>query len=117
MASMAAISDLIRANADQTFYTFGLFTDDSLQFLYPVANTEEALAATVQRYRKTVDPKYGCTSTRTGMRWSYGDWGFFDYQGGNHFEEINRVLRSNFDRMVADKDFDGELNTARQMAM
>ncbi|MCI0461080.1 MAG: DUF4303 domain-containing protein [Gemmataceae bacterium] len=105
-ALKAAFSDLISANPNQSFYAFGLFTDDSLQFLYPVANTEEALTATVQRYREKVDPKYGCKSTRAGMRWSYGDWGFFPYQGGDHFGEINRVLRSNFDRMVADEEFD-----------
>ena len=75
-ASKAAFSELIRANANQCFYAFALFTDDSLQFLHAVANTEEALTSTVKRYRETVDPKYGCTSTRAGMRWSYGDWGF-----------------------------------------
>ena len=76
-ASKAAFSALIAENSDQTFYAFGLFTDDSLQFMHPAANTEEALTATVRSYRETVDPKYGTTSTRTGMRWSYGDWGFF----------------------------------------
>jgi hypothetical protein len=110
-ACKAAFSDLISANPDQSFYAFGLFTDDSLQFLHPVANTEEALTATVQRYRETVDPRYGCTSTRAGMRWSYGDWGFFPYQGGDHFGEINRVLRSNFHRMIDDEEFDGGLES------
>ena len=74
-----------------------MFTDDSLQFLHPAANTEEALTATVQRYRETVDPKYGCTSTRTGMRWSYGDWGFFANFGEEHFAEINEALIANID--------------------
>jgi hypothetical protein len=110
-ASKAAFSALISANKGQNFYAFGLFTDDSLQFLYPVANTEEALTATVRRYRETVDPKYGCTSTRAGMRWSYGDWGFFPYQEGDHFGEVNRILSSNFDRMVADEGFDGGLDS------
>jgi hypothetical protein len=108
-ASKAAFSALIGENTGQTFYAFGLFTDDSLQFVHPVANTEESLTATVQRYRETVDPRYGCTSTRAGMRWSYGDWGFFPYQDGDHFGEINRMLGSNFDRMVADEEFDGGL--------
>lgn len=96
-ASKAAFSDLIRANANQRFYAFALFTDDSLQFLHAVANTEEALTATVKRYRKTVDPKYGTTSTRAGMRWSYGDWGFFPEVGAEHFKEINDVVSTNFD--------------------
>src|SRR5262249_971683 len=108
-ASKAAFSALLSANKGQSFYAFGLFTDDSLQFLHPVANTEEALTATVQRYRETVDPKYGCTSTRAGMRWSYGDWGFFPYEGGGHFGEINRMLSSNWYRMVTDEEFDGGL--------
>jgi hypothetical protein len=97
-ASKATFSELIRANASQSFYAFGLWTDDSLQFLNPAANTEEALTATVKRYRETVDPKYGCTSTRAGMRWSYGDWGFFPAEVAvDYFEDINEVLRANFD--------------------
>jgi hypothetical protein len=43
------------------------------------------------------------------MRWSYGDWGFFPYEDGDHFAEVNRILRENFDRMVADEEFDGGL--------
>ena len=104
-AAKAAFSALMRENAGQTLYAFGLWTDDSLQFLHAAANSEEALTATVQRYRETVDPKYGCTSTRAGMRWSYGDWGFFPYEDGDHFGEINRILSSNFDRIVSDEEF------------
>jgi hypothetical protein len=97
-ASKAAFSALISANASQSFYAFGLWTDDSLQFLYPAANTEEALTATVKQYRETVDPRYGCKSTRAGMRWSYGDWGFFPADiGVVHFEEINELLRTNIE--------------------
>ncbi|HWB59568.1 MAG TPA: DUF4303 domain-containing protein [Chthoniobacteraceae bacterium] len=96
-ALKAAFSEVICANANQSFYAFALFTDNSLQFLHGVANTEEALALTVKHYRETVDLKYGCTSTRARMRWSYGDWGFFPEVGAEHFEEINKVLRANFD--------------------
>jgi hypothetical protein len=110
-ASKAAFSKLITANTNQRFYAFALFTDDSLQFLYPVANTEEALQATVQHYREKVDPKHGCTSTRAGMRWAYGDWGFFPDVGGDHFNEINEALSSNFDRMVADEEFENFFGT------
>src|SRR6476659_5521965 len=90
-ASKAAFSALLAENTGQTFYAFGLFTDDSLQFMHPAANTEEALTATVRRYRETVDAKYGTTSTRFGMQWSYGDWGFFPYDG-DQFAEVNRLL-------------------------
>ena len=97
-AAKATFSELIRANANQCFYTFGLWTDDSLQFLHAAANTEEGLTATVKRYQETVDPKYGCTSTRASMRWSYGDWVFFPAETAvDHFEKINEVLRTNFD--------------------
>lgn len=109
-ASKAAFSALLADNPSQTFYAFALFTDDSLQFIHPAANTEEALSATVRRYRETVDPEYGTTSTRTGMRWSYGDWGFFPYESGDHFAEVNHLLSENFDRMVADDAFDGGLD-------
>ncbi len=116
-ASKAAFSALIRANPTQSFYAFALFTDDSLQFLRPAANTEQALTATVQRYRETVDPEYGGTSTRAGMRWSYGDWGFFTFDDGGHFDEINRILHSNFDRMIADDEFDGGLGDMWEAAL
>jgi len=53
--------------------------------------------ATVERYRQTVDPKHGTTSTHTGMRWAYGDWGFFANFGTAHFEEINAALIENID--------------------
>lgn len=94
VASKAAFSELISENPPQHFYAFALFSDDSLQFLHAAANTEEALTATVKRYRETVDPKYGCTSTRAGMRWCYGDWGFF-VVGDEHFAEINKALNEN----------------------
>ncbi len=110
-ASKAAFSTLIGENTGQTFYAFGLFTDDSLQFMYPAGNSEEAVTATVRHYRAEVDPKYGNTSTRSGMRWSYGDWGFFPYEGGDHFDEINRILESNFDSMLADEEIDGGLES------
>jgi hypothetical protein len=94
-ALKAAFSELIRADPDQRFYAFAVFTDDSLQLLHAVANTEEALTATVKRYRAKVDPKYGRTSTRANMRWSYGDWGFFPEVGAEHFAEINEALIGN----------------------
>jgi hypothetical protein len=96
-ALKAAFSELIRHKPNQTFYAFALFTDDSLQFMHPAANTEEALTKTVQRYRKEVDPKYGGSSTRTSMRWSYGDWGFFSNFGEKHFKAINKALIENID--------------------
>ncbi len=107
-ASKAAFSDLLSEHPDQSFYAFGLFTNDCLHFLRPCANSEEELTATVLRYRETVDPKYGHVSTRAGMRWAYGDWGFFTYERGDHFAEVNRLLDFNYGRMLADEEFDGD---------
>ena len=43
------------------------------------------------------------------MRWSYGDWGFFPDAGGESFNAINEALSANFDRMMHDDEFDGDL--------
>src|SRR3569623_1552760 len=91
-ATKAAFSELIRGKQRERFYAFALFTDDSLQFLHAVANSEEGLTATVKRYREKVDPKYGRTSTRNGMRWSYGDWRYFPEVGARLFKAINEAL-------------------------
>ena len=114
-ALKAAFSGIRASNSDQLFYTFALFTDDSLQFLHPAANTEEGLAATVRRYKETVDPEYGCTSTQAGMRWSYGDWKFFPDVGGGHFDEINRILASQFDWRI--KSQIGEEESMQQIQL
>lgn len=91
-----AFNNLIAANPDQTFYTFALWTDDSLQFATPCANTEEGLESTVERYRREVDPEYNTTSTANGMRWSYGDWRFFPIDDEEYLSDVNAVLSDNF---------------------
>lgn len=96
-ALSVSFSKLISANPERSFYTFAIWTDDSLQFAHAAANSEEGLSATVRRYRKEVDPEYGVTSTRNGMRWSYGDWGFFPIEDVEGFAQINSVLQDNFD--------------------
>lgn len=101
-ALRASFAYLLAANPDRTFYTFAIFTDDSLQFAHPVANTEEGLTAAVRRYNEEVDPKLGITSTRNGMRWSYGDWKFSPDVGEQHFQRINEILGENFCAEVDD---------------
>lgn len=95
-ALRASFTELLSSNLDRTFYAFAVFTDDSLQFAYAVANTEEGLTATVRRYNEEVDPKLGIKSTRNGMRWEYGDWEFFPYVSEEHFLRINEILGENF---------------------
>ena len=93
---------LLEANPDRTFYTFAIWTDDSLQFAHAAANTEEGLVATVAHYKKEVDPKYDTTSTCNSMRWAYGDWEFFPVDDGEaHLPDVNAVLQDNFE---ADED-------------
>lgn len=92
----SAFRDVIDANPEQTFYTFALWTDDSLQFATPCANTEEGLASTVERYRREVDPEYDTISTTNGMRWSYGDWEFFPIDDDDYLSAVNAVLSENF---------------------
>ncbi len=95
-ALRASFTEVIAAHPDRSFYAFAIWTDDSLQFAHAAANTEEGLAATVHRYNREVDPEYGTTSTRNGMRWSYGDWEFFPIEGESHFAEVNDILQGNF---------------------
>jgi hypothetical protein len=92
----ATFSDLLAANPDRSFYSFAIWTDDSLQFANAAANTEEGLIATVRRYNIEVDPQNNTISTRNGMRWSYGDWEFFPVEGEEYLAEINAVLQDNF---------------------
>ena len=92
----SAFQNVIDANPKQTFYTFALWTDDSLQFANPCANTEEGLESTVERYKREVDPEYDTVSTANGMRWSYGDWKFFPIDDDDYLSEVNEVLSQNF---------------------
>ncbi len=95
-ASKDVFEKLVADNPDDHFYSFGLWTDDSLQFLNPVANSIEKLTATVERYNVEVDPNYGTTSTKNGMMWSYGDWGYCANFGEEEFEEINDAINELF---------------------
>ena len=96
-ALRTTFGDLLKSNPDRSFYAFAIWTDDSLQFASLAANTEEGLVATVERYKREVDPEYGTTSTQNGMRWSYGDWEFFPVDEGEaHLTDVNAVLQENF---------------------
>jgi hypothetical protein len=100
IASKDAFSSLIKGKRKEHFYTFALFTDDSLQFLHPAANSEEGLQATVERYRKEVDPKYKTTSTLDSMRWAWGDWAHFTLQRDAPFREINATLMAHLEASI-----------------
>ena len=90
----ATFTELIAENPDQTFYTFALFTDDSLQFAEAAANSEEALVKTLERYNADRDDDEPVTDNN--MRWSYGDWEFFPVEGEEHLGSVNLVLQDNF---------------------
>ena len=106
VAAKAVFTELLRARPTESFYVFGLWTDDSLQFLHPMANSEEALTQQVRYYQEKVDPKYGITSSDASLRWSYGDWSG-DCDEGGHFDGINDQLSEFFD-LMCDADEDDE---------
>lgn len=114
-ASKKAFSAIIAENLDKHFYTFGLFTDDSMQFLYPVANTEEGLSIIVDYYRANVDPKRtsGRVTTRNDLRWAYGDWEFFHSLRLDEFTEINNGLKAYFHSDVDLKVFEAVVTMQR----
>lgn len=106
-ACKLAFGEMIDSYPDETYYAFALFTNDSLQTLHPYANTEEELDITVARYNKTIDKKYGIKSTRSGMRWSYGDWGVQDI-GGEYFSPVNDTLYS-MEQQIDEMDDDSRV--------
>lgn len=90
-AAKRAFSEMLLTYPDENYYVFALIANDALHALNPLANTEEELDLTVDRYVKTVDPKYGCTSTQHNMRWAHGDWGVHDI-GCGEFDVVNQML-------------------------
>ena len=104
-ASKRAFGEMLSAYPDEHYYVFALIANDALQSIHPLANTEEELDLTVERYVKTVDPKYGCTSTQHNMRWAHGDWGVQDV-GLEQFDLVNQML---YDITLALDDVDDEL--------
>lgn len=67
-AVKTSFSELLKASEGESIYVYALFTDDSLQFLQAVANSDEGLSSTVEEYRRDVDPEYGTTTTANGMK-------------------------------------------------
>lgn len=107
VAAKAVFTELLRSKPLESFYVFGLWTDDSLQYLYPMANSEEGLTEQVKYYQETVDPKYGVTSSHASLRWSYGDWRYSNCDEGGHFDDINEQLSKFFDLMVDTEEDEG----------
>ncbi|OUT62203.1 MAG: hypothetical protein CBB71_02665 [Rhodopirellula sp. TMED11] len=90
----ATFTELMAENPDLSFYTFALFTDDSLQFAHAAANSEEGLVKTLERYNADRDDDEPVTSNN--MRWAYGDWQFFPIEAEEHLAPVNLVLQDNF---------------------
>ncbi len=95
-ASKDVFEKLVAENPDEHFYTFGLWTDDSLQFLNPSANSMEKLISTVAMYNAEVDTKDDIPTTQEDMMWSYGDWGYVANIGQQVFAQINSLLNELF---------------------
>ena len=71
-AARAAFSEIRQAHAKEKFYVFALMTNDSAQYLCPMANSEQALARTIKKYKK--DGRKDQSADE--LRWSFGDWEF-----------------------------------------
>jgi uncharacterized protein DUF4303 len=83
-ATRQAFEDLCRNHVGEHFYAFALYSNDIGQYLYPTANTEEALR---QYYGRRVDPEW-----EPQLRWFYpGDWRYCQ-EGADHFLPVNGML-------------------------
>jgi hypothetical protein len=78
-ATQAAIVELRASHPDEDFYAFALYTDDGVAGVSPAANTEEAFAEAVGRY-KFKDPRENAY-----VRWATGEWKYQGF-GTEHFK-------------------------------
>jgi uncharacterized protein DUF4303 len=97
-ATRQAFQALRRHHTDEHFYAFALYSNDVGQYLYPTANTEEALR---RHYGRRVDP-----DEEPQLRWFYpGDWRYCQ-EGAEHFVAVQKIL-GQFDpysRTVSDEE-------------
>lgn len=98
-AAKAAFSGIRQAHAKEKFYVFGLMTNDSAQYLYPMANSEQAVSRTLKKYKKEGYKD----QTADELRWSFGDWEYAE-EGEAHFEAINELLSEATEFDDADED-------------
>lgn len=87
LAAKRAFTEVRAKHPKETFYVFGLMTNDAAQYLFPLSNTEQTLKKTVKKYR---DEGYKEQNTDT-LRWSFGDWTYAK-DGEEYFEEVNDLL-------------------------
>lgn len=86
-AAKQAFTAVRTKHSKESFYVFGLMTNTSAEYLYPVSNTEQALQRTVKKYRAE-----GAKDENAGtLRWSFGDWSYTE-EGEEFFEEVNEWL-------------------------
>lgn len=98
-AAKAAFGKLRETHPDEKFYTFGLFTNDAANWLYPVANSEQGLQQVIAKYQSqgTSDGE------DSDLRWSFGDW-FYQEFGESDFEAVNTLLEEAADLDDLDDD-------------
>lgn len=83
-ATRRAFEDLCHRHAGEHIYAFALYSNDVGQYLYPTANTEEALR---RHYGRRVD-----TDEEPQLRWFYpGDWRYCQ-EGAEHFVPVQEIL-------------------------
>src|SRR5690606_1777673 len=71
---------------DETFYAFALYTDDGAMTVVPAANSEEGLAAALEKAQ--ADPE-----ERSYYRWATAEWAYEAYDPDGHFGEICTRVR------------------------
>jgi hypothetical protein len=83
-ATRQAFEDLCGHHAGEHFYAFALYSNDVGQYLYPTANTEEALR---RQYGRRVD----ADEEPQLRRFFPGDWRYCQ-EGAEHFVPVQEIL-------------------------
>lgn len=99
LAAKTAFTAIRQSHPRETFYVYGLMTNDAAQYLFPVCNTEEGLKKTAKKYKQEGHPEHGVDE----LRWSFGDWAYAD-EGEEPFEEVNAILAEYTDFDDVDDD-------------
>lgn len=88
-AAKAAFAKLQKQCPRETFYAFGLTTNDAANWLFPVANSEEGLRRTIAKYQSDGETDSG----EEDLRWSFGDWSYEEF-ADDEFEAVNELLEA-----------------------
>jgi hypothetical protein len=113
-AARRAFDAVQQTHADETFYAFALYSDDSAMTVCPSANTEQGYERCVKRYKADKSymefiashriPFEGCLSN---FRWGTAEWAY-ECEGHEHFGTVYEMI--NVDDTYDDEDPEGFVN-------